>query len=51
MKKFTIEYGELNPKTFKKGILRQMTIEANDPTHAKWKMNMHQSLIKSVQEV
>lgn len=51
MRRFTIEYWEIDPKTFKKSIVRQMTIEANDPTNAKWKFGKHESLIKSIQEV
>lgn len=49
MKKFYIEYWELDPKTFKKNVVRGVHIEATDQTNAKWKLNKHESLIKSIQ--
>lgn len=49
MKMFYIEYWELDPKTFKKSIVRGIYIYANDETHATWKFGKHESLIKSIQ--
>jgi len=51
MKKFNIDYWEIDPKTFKKSKVTNMIILASDRANAIWKFGKHESLIKSIQEL